>query len=125
MNNKTATECWNILRGELDSAIDSHVPMKKQGKRSKKKHLSKEAFRKIIYKQNMWRVYKHTGTDNDYEAYKEALNAATNEVRKSKRNFEHKLAENIKSDSRVSTRMYEVSKMFDIRLDHWRTMLGI
>ena len=49
MNNKTATECWNILRGELDRAIDSYVPMKKQGKRSKKKHLSKEAFRKIRY----------------------------------------------------------------------------
>ena len=28
MKNKTATECWNILRGELDIAIDSHVPMK-------------------------------------------------------------------------------------------------
>ena len=39
MKNKTATECWNILRGELDSAIDSYVPMKKQGKRSKKKRL--------------------------------------------------------------------------------------
>ena len=89
--NKTATECWNILRGELDSAIDSFVPMKKQGKRSKKKHLSKEAFRKIRYKQNMWRVYKHTGKDQDYVVYKEALNAATNEVRKSKRNFELKL----------------------------------
>ena len=48
MKNKTATECWNILSGELDSAIiDSYVPMKKQGKRSKKKHLSNEAFRKI------------------------------------------------------------------------------
>ena len=34
MNNRTATECWNILRGELDSAIDSYVPMKKQGQRS-------------------------------------------------------------------------------------------
>ena len=105
MKNKTATECWNILRGELDSAIDSYVPMKKQGKRSKKKHLSKEAFRKIRHKQNMWRVYKHTGKDKYYEAYKgspykEALNAATNEVRKSKRNFEHKLAQNIKSDSK-------------------------
>ena len=101
MNNKTATECWNILRGELDSAIDSYVPMKKQGQRSKKKHLSKEPFRNIRYKQqNMWRVYKHTGTDKDYDAYKEALNAATNEVRKSKRNFEHKLAQNIKSDSK-------------------------
>ena len=48
----------------------------------------------------MWRVYKHTGKDNDYDAYKEALNAATNEVRKSKRNCEHKLALNIYSDSK-------------------------
>ena len=48
----------------------------------------------------MWRVYKHTGTGKDYDAYKEAPNAATNEVRKSKRNFEHKLAQNIKSDSK-------------------------
>ena len=71
MKNKTATECWNILRGELDSSIDSYVPMKKQGKRSKKKHLSRAAFRKIRYKQNMWRVYKHTKKDNDYEVYKE------------------------------------------------------
>ena len=39
----------------------------------------------------MRRVYKHTGTDKDYDAYKEALHAAANEVRKSKRNFEHKI----------------------------------
>ena len=100
MKNKTATKCWNMLRGELDSAMDSYVPMKKQGTRSKKKHPSKEAFRKIIYKQNMWRVYKHTGKDKDYDGYKEALHAATNEVRKSKRNFEHTLAQHIKSDNK-------------------------
>ena len=70
MKNKTPTECWDILRGELDTAIDTYVPMKKQGKRSKKKHLSKEAFRKMRYKQNMWRVYKHTGKDEDYEVTK-------------------------------------------------------
>ena len=39
----------------------------------------------------MWRVYKHTGKDKDYEAYKEPINAATNEVQKSKRNFGYKL----------------------------------
>ena len=66
------------------------MPIKRQGKRSNEKHLSIYAFRKIIYKQDVWRVYKHTGKDKDYEAYKEPLNAATNEVRKSKRNFEHK-----------------------------------
>ena len=48
----------------------------------------------------MWRVYKHTGKDKDYDAYKEALNAATNEVRKSKLHFEYKLAQNIKLDSK-------------------------
>ena len=48
----------------------------------------------------MWRVYKHTGKDQDYVVYKEALKAATNEVSKSKRNFELKLAQNIKSDSK-------------------------
>ena len=69
MKNKKATECWTVLRSELDRAIDRYVPMKKQGKRYKKKHLSKEAFRKIMYKQNMWRVYKHTGKDKDYEVY--------------------------------------------------------
>ena len=74
--------------------------MKKQGKRSKKKHLSKEAFRKIRHKQNIWRVYKRTGKDQYYVVYKEALNEATNEVRKSKRNFELKLAQNIKSDGK-------------------------
>ena len=49
MKNKTATECWNILRGELDGASDSYVPTKKQGKWSNKKHLLKEASRMIIY----------------------------------------------------------------------------
>ena len=78
-----------------------YVPMKKQGKRPKKKHLSKEAFGNIIYKQDMWRVYKPTGKDKDYEVYMEALNAATNEVRNYKLiNFEHKLAQHIKSDGK-------------------------
>ena len=48
----------------------------------------------------MWRVYQHTGKDQDYVVYKEALNAATNEVRMSKRNCELKLAQHIKSDSK-------------------------
>ena len=48
----------------------------------------------------MWRVYKHTGKNKDYDDYKEALNTATNEVRKYKRKCEHKLAQHIKSDSK-------------------------
>ena len=55
--NKKATESWTILKSELEVAICRYVPMTKQGKRSKKKHLSNAAFKKIIYKIYMWRVY--------------------------------------------------------------------
>ena len=41
-----------------------------------------------------------TGKDTYFEVSKQALNEATHEVRKSKRNLEHKLAHNIKSDSK-------------------------
>ena len=92
--NKTAIECWNIHKYEIESIIHKCVPLKKQGKRSRKKHLSKEAIRKIVFKQTMWRVYRRTRKDEDYANYKEALNLAT-EIIKYKRIFEKNLAGNI------------------------------
>ena len=88
--NKTAIECWNILKYEIESIIDKFVPLKKQGKRCRKKHLSKEAIRKIVFKQTMWRVYRRTRNDEDYANYKETLNAGTTEIRQSKRRYGQK-----------------------------------
>ena len=48
----------------------------------------------------MWRVYRRIRKDEDYANYKEALNAATTEIRQSKRSYEQKLACNIKNDSK-------------------------
>ena len=59
---KTAIECWNILKYEIEIIIHKFVSLKKQEKRSRKKHLSKEAIRKIVFKQNMCRVYRLTRT---------------------------------------------------------------
>ena len=83
LENKTATECWNIY-----CIVEQFVPLKQQGKRSKKKHLSKEAIRKIKYKQMMWKTYRHNGSEEDYAIYKEALKQATAEIRNSKRSYE-------------------------------------
>ena len=48
LRNKTAIECWNILTYEIENIIDQFVPLKKKQRiRSRKKHLSKEAIRKI------------------------------------------------------------------------------
>ena len=74
-----------MLEYEIESIIDKFVPLKKQGKRSRKKHLSKEAIRKIVFKQTMWRVYRRTRKDEDYANYKEVLNLATTEIRKCKK----------------------------------------
>ena len=42
MTDKTATECWIILKDEIEGIIETFVPIQNQGKRSRKKHLSKE-----------------------------------------------------------------------------------
>ena len=75
---------------------DQFVSLKKQGKQSRKKHLSKDAIRKIAFKQTVWTVYRHTRKNKDKQITNEALNAATNEIRQSERNYEQKLECNIK-----------------------------
>ena len=54
LKNKMATECWTCLRYEIEGITEKGVPLRKQGKRSRKKHLSKEAIRKIAHKQMLW-----------------------------------------------------------------------
>ena len=88
LKNKTETECWTCLKFEIEGIIEKFVPLRKQGKRSRKKHLSKEAITKIAHKQMLWRVYKHSGNVEDYTNYKEAINLAITEIRKSKRTSE-------------------------------------
>ena len=68
LRNKTAIECWNILKYEIESIIDKFVPLKKT-KKMVSKHLSKEAIRKIGYRQTMWRVYRRTSKEQDYTNY--------------------------------------------------------
>ena len=58
----------------------------------------------------MWRVYRSTRKDEDYVNYKEALNTATTEIRQSERNYEQKLACNIKMKTIVFMYMSGVNK---------------
>ena len=55
---------------------------------------------KIKYKQMMWKTYRHTGSEEHYAIYKEALNQATAEIKIYKRSYEQKIAFNIKYDSK-------------------------
>ena len=124
LRNKTAIECWNILKYEIESG--QFVSLKKQGKRSRKKHFSKYAIRTIANKQTMWRVYRRTRKDEDYTNYKDALNAATNEIRQSKSSNEQKCACNIKQmTAKVSMHISGVNKTYETSLAHKNTVLEI
>ena len=48
----------------------------------------------------IWKTYKHTGSEEDYSIYKEALNQAQAGITNSKRSNEQKYAFNIKHDSK-------------------------
>ena len=65
----------------------------------------------------MWNVYRRTRKEEDYANYKEALNAATTEIRQSKRSYEQKLAFNIKNDSKSFYAYVRSKKKYKTRLD--------
>ena len=62
----------------------------------------------------MRKTYRHTGSEEDYSIYKDALNQATAEIRNSKGSYENKSAFNINTTARVVMRMFEVNRKFRI-----------
>ena len=64
-------------------------------------------------KHTKYNIYKKFKTERSRNNYKEALNYYTKEARRSKENFERKLAQNIKSD----TKSFFVRKNLEPRMN--------
>ena len=56
---KNKTGCWTSLKDEIEGTIEIFVPLRKQGNRSRRKHLSKEAIRKILTKRCCMGISTH------------------------------------------------------------------
>ena len=63
--NKTAIECWNILKYEIESIIDKFVPLKNKENGLERNTCQKKLLEKIVFKQTMWRVYMRTRKNED------------------------------------------------------------
>ena len=46
LENKTATECWNILKSEIDCTVEQFVPLKKRGNGQKRNTYQKKPLEK-------------------------------------------------------------------------------
>ena len=70
-----------------EGITEKFVPLRKKGKDPGRNTCQKRLLEKMLTNRCCG-VYKYTGTAEDYTNYKEALNIATTEIRKSKRTFE-------------------------------------
>ena len=72
----------------------------------------------------MWRIYGRTRKDADNAHYKEALNAATTEIRQSKRSYDQKLACNINMTARGFMRISGINKTYKTKVGNLEDSAG-
>ncbi|XP_072025359.1 uncharacterized protein [Amphiura filiformis] len=88
LETRSAEQAWNYNKEQLSKEIKRHqcgCP---------RKH------RNLLRKQRAWKRYQKRKTSRNLEHYKKCQKEAKYEVRHAKRDFEKKLAENIKEDSK-------------------------
>lgn len=89
---------WVKFCNILNDAVTKYVPYSKKKSDKNPKWMTKKALKFRNYKSVMWKRSQASGSYSDYVEYKITLNKATKEMRKAKKNFEKRLAKNIKLD---------------------------
>jgi len=94
----TTSEAWSVFKQQLLDLVDTYVPYKKVhvNKRRKAIWMTHKALRLVKKKHAVYTKYK----DTHHPAYRKAARAASKAVREAKKNFEFKLAANIKNDTK-------------------------
>ena len=93
-----AEQCWGVFKEILHEAVKRFVPDRnvKYGTYRKAIWMTSKAVKCVRQKHNLFRRYRNINNPE----YAEAARMARAEVRRSKKNFEKKLAENIKQDNK-------------------------
>lgn len=107
---KSTNGKWCIFKNTILKAMKEFIPMKLKKVRNKPKWLTRYAQNAQNKKHKLWKRYRSTKNQEDYMTYKAAQNIATRELRLARKNFEKKLADNIKTDPK-SFYSYTRSKM--------------
>jgi ribonuclease P/MRP protein subunit RPP40 len=96
----TVNDMWSLFRGTLDSGIDTYIPTQRSYRKRKALWMTRHAEKARRCKYKHWRRYRESQLDSDYVDYKRASNKATKAIRTAKKDFELKLAQNIKTDTK-------------------------
>jgi hypothetical protein len=91
-------EQWDIFTKCVDQAIEECIPLSKQSNNLQrhKTMLDKKSLSKIKRKNRLWRKYTQTGDSQVYKEYCQVRNQVRRITRKSQKNAERLLAEDVK-----------------------------
>ena len=89
---------WQLLKNIIDEGMNRFIPKRTKKDSKKTPWLNRDALDAIENKQRMWKKYQNCRSPASYQRYTRSRNKATYSVRKAKRNFERKIALDIKND---------------------------
>ena len=92
---------WQNVKEELIKCRSEYVPKRKLKKRKFPLWMTRHIVRLIKAKGKLWKRYKDRPSYENKRSYNEVRNKVSSEIRRAKRNFEVKLARNIKEDPKT------------------------
>ena len=102
--NLDMNSAWKCFNNHMKQAMEDNIPKIKPcnptrtEKKQKPMWMSSKALKAVKKKYHSWKRYTWTRQYQDYLKYIQARNAATKDIRGAKRNFEKKLAADIKTN---------------------------
>ena len=98
----TIEEQWRTFKAIFHSAQQKYIPVIRKGcrKRENQPWIPKEIKEDIKLKENAYEVAKISGNLEDWEIFKDQQKATKKAIKKGKMDYESKLAQNIKTESK-------------------------
>ena len=99
LSDKDCQQSWNTFRDTISLAMENHIPKSRHGKtKNKKLWMNKDTRLLIKTKNRAWNRYKSNKTDVNWSAFAKIRNETNRAVTQVKKNFEQKIAREIKSN---------------------------
>ena len=98
----SVTQLWQEFNDVMQEAIQKFVPVSQMKDNSRKKPLwmTGKVLRTVKKKHKLWKKCKQHNSNTKSLEYKRQVNKASKAVRSAKKEFERKIAKNIKNDSK-------------------------
>ena len=94
-------DSWQLFKGKISETVDECVPKKLRRNNFKPLWMQRNVMRVLRKKKRLWKSYTSSQDYQSYLAYKQVQKTANALVKKAKKDFEKKLAADIKKNPKA------------------------